>query len=148
VGEASRRKDLDRQADRQAKEHELQRERIRLKRHQALIDAGQSIARTFIRWAAVVLVFWIGGRCIDSIAGKDTKFSAVVELMTKVQADRWIAYIVAGVATGAWALERRTRQRTIKENAEYVRELEKKIDPRRSSSGLTATGKPRKEDVA
>jgi hypothetical protein len=143
VGKQARQKD----ENRQAKEHQLQREWIKTRKFTTTVEALTGLVRTLIRWGGVVLICWFQYRCFQAIAGKDTTFSAVVNLVAKLSIDRWIAYIVAGLASGCWWIERRTRQRTIKEREEYIRELEKKVDPKRSTSGLTATGKPRQEDV-
>jgi len=143
VGKQARQKD----ENRQEKEHQLQREWIRNRRFTTGVEAATSIVRTLIRWAGAAVIAWFAYKSFQAVAGKDTTFSAVVNLATKLSIDRWIAYIIAGLSSGCWWYERRTRQKTIKDREEYIRELEKKIDPKRSTSGLTAEGKPRKEDV-
>ena len=116
--------------------------------HKATIWEGVfGVVRTLIRSAA-----WVG--CVGflyltvrSLAGTDTKFAAIVNAVVDMKLNEWVAYIMAGGASVGYLRERRLRRKTIEQNQEYIRSLEEKIDPRRSSSGLTVIGEPRKEEL-
>ncbi len=84
-------------------------------------------------------------RSIEALAGKNT--SALFQTVVDMSADRWIAWIVAAGASGGYLHERRLRRRTIEGKADHEKLLEQHIDARRSGSGLTKSGDPKKEDV-
>jgi hypothetical protein len=125
---------------------ELQ-ERNRQARALRLIDGGYGLARTLFRTAGWVAVAAFAYLCIGAIAGKETKFEATAKAMLDLSVDRWAAYGLAAICGAGYYNERRLRRKTIKDNGEYIRRLEEKIDPKRSKSGLSATGKPKKEDL-
>lgn len=110
------------------------------------IDSRHATFRTAAKAGAVAVVAICFLFAVRAIAGRTTLFSASVDAMFHMSADRWIAYIVASMSCGGYYYERRTRRKTIKEQAEYIEKLERKIDPKRSSSGLTITGVPPKEE--
>lgn len=80
------------------------------------------------------------------LAGRQTDASFVVQLLVNVQADRWIAYILAGCSVGYGLNERRLRRNDIKRLTNQTSELESRINPTRTSSGLLPDGTTRGED--
>lgn len=110
------------------------------------MEIGERVFRTlcwtvvglFLIYAAkVVLVAW---------AGKSTTANISLQILTKLQIDRWIAYLfgVSGVSYGAY--ERSLRRRNIKRMSGLNTQLEQRLDPARTSSGLTPSGTTRKGD--
>lgn len=114
---------------------------------QTLLHARYGLFRTLVRSATVAFVVWMGFMSIREIAGKDTSFKAVVNAVIELSADRWVFLLLSGVSSFGWYRERRLRQKTIAEQAGHIGELERKVDPKRLSSGLGPTGAPRKEDL-
>jgi len=100
--------------------------------------------------AAWVVGIWIAGhyiyQAITVLAGKQTDASFVVNFLLKAQADRWVAFIVAGSGVAYGLNERRLKRRDIERLAKHTSELEKRIDPSRSSSNLLPDGRTRRED--
>lgn len=94
--------------------------------------------------AAVVGCAYIAHMTIVPFAGQltETHLSALVDL----SADRWIAYAIAALCGAGYVLKNKQLQTYVKAHGVYVRKLEQKIDPERSSSRLLTTGEPRKED--
>ena len=101
-------------------------------------------ARTLIRWLGAALICFIGRDILSTFAGRTTEI--MVSVLGKVEI---AASLVLAGGCAVWAiLERIVRKRTIKRLTERTQKLEKAIDPRRSSSGLTPTGSthPRDKD--
>lgn len=115
---------------------------IRIKK----IDGLFKLIYLIIRCVTLVLCFCIVERGWVSTVGKTTSASVLVNMALSLGATRWFFAIVALLGGGYGLSERSLRRRHIKKTAEYIEALEKKIDPGRSSSGLTAIGTTRKED--
>lgn len=90
---------------------------------------------------------YIIGSVLAPFAGQKTELSAVVSALVDLKADRYFFLVTALLAGGGWWQERRKRRKLIESWGPYVRSLEEKIDPNRSSSGLLISGEPRKEDA-
>jgi hypothetical protein len=102
------------------------------------------------KYVAVVPGFGVAGhhivQAITVLAGPHTDVSFVVKILLNLQADRWIAYILAG-GFGAYGWnERRLRRKDIERLTRHTGELEKRIDPNRTSSQLLPDGRTRWED--
>jgi hypothetical protein len=110
------------------------------------IDGFVTLTRAAFLAVAVVLVARYGRDVLVAFAGQQTSANLAFELLVNLQADRWLAYLVgvAGVSYGA--SERHLRRRNIKRLTERTEELEKRLHPGRTSSGLTPEGKTRRED--
>jgi len=98
--------------------------------------------RSFAVVACVVCLYFIA----DSLGGKRTEVVALLETFVRVGADRWAYLIVIALLGGAYYRERRVRRSQSKELGTYAKQLEARIDPGRTSSRLTLTGDPSKED--
>lgn len=78
-------------------------------------------------------------------AGKETTISFALNWVANVQLHVWLAWsAAAGMGTWAWQ-ERKKRIRERTERDERITELEKQIDPNRTSSNLTPHGSEMKE---
>lgn len=112
-----------------------------------MIDSTATVLRTMVRGGSVVACFYFLHLAIESLAGKDTTFRTFANWALNAQVDRGAAYVVAIVSGAAWWRERRLRRNAIREKADYIESLEKRVDPGRSSSKLQVDGAPRKEDL-
>jgi hypothetical protein len=100
----------------------------------AMVVAGIGVAGHYIVQAITVL------------SGHQTDVSFVLKILLNLQADRWMAYIVAG-SLGAYGWnERRLRRRDIERLTRHTEDLENRIDPKRTSSKLLPDGTTRWED--
>lgn len=132
----------ERDQDRDARDFEASY-RIKIR----LIDGTISLARTALRGAILLGGLYIAAVGAAPFAGRNTEVVALVNAMADLKADRYFFACAAVLASGAWWQERRKRTKLITEWGSYVKELETKIDPDGSSSGLLKTGRPKKEDA-
>jgi hypothetical protein len=96
-----------------------------------------------------ICIIWVASYMRDafvSFAGQHTDANLSFSLITKLQADRWLAYLFGVSGVGYGLFERNLRRRNIKRMTNRSEKLEKLIDPQRSSSSLSPEGSTRKED--
>jgi membrane protein YqaA with SNARE-associated domain len=103
-------------------------------------------ARTAIKAAAWVACAYIGFNAATAFAGQSTAVAISLILTALVDAKFALSIALAGAAC-AWAVaERLLRHRKVEQMQGRLKELEKKIDPGRSSSGLTTKGQTAPKD--
>jgi hypothetical protein len=111
-----------------------------------LINALLSGWKTLLAVGGTVAVAYLVFRSIESLAGRSTDSNIMVKFVTDLKASRWLSMAFAGLM-GTWgASERALKKKAVKRLHVRVKELEEKIDPTRTSSGLTLTGETRPED--
>jgi len=113
----------------------------------AKIDQLYSTVRLAIKWAGILGAAYIAKEAIIAFAGKSS--SLLVQMAFSLFAN--LNFTVSITLTGCaklWALrERRLRRRKVEQMQDRIRELETRIDPRRSSSGLLRDGKTNPADT-
>jgi len=96
-------------------------------------------------WAGICFVSLMTYLSIAQIAGKTTVFTAAMKLLADVRATETVLCIVlALMGIGTWKVQRRNKLLT--KEVSRLSELEKKVDPRRTSSGLTEFGESPRGD--
>lgn len=111
-----------------------------------IIDAVVTIAKVAIPSLCFVWVAKLISDALVAFAGQQTDASIAVNLATSIQLDRWAAWLIAFFAISYGVNQRRLRQINIERLAGKPAELEKRLDNKRTSSGLTPKGTTRKED--
>jgi len=87
-----------------------------------------------------------GYLAVVALAGKHTLADIGLKLITNMTFSQSVSWVATSGAT-AWALsERGLRKKVIKQKAKRIQELERSIDPDRSSSSLLPDGSTRPED--
>lgn len=109
-------------------------------------DSAFKLAANLIRWTGIVLVVYWAYRIVEALAGQTTVAEFDIEMLPNLRASQIAASIWAGAATGYAFFERDLRRRTVERLQNRITELEKKIDPSRTSSKLTTRGETRPED--
>ncbi|WP_438019645.1 hypothetical protein WMF18_11485 [Sorangium sp. So ce315] len=123
------------------------RSKAELVHRAALWDNVFSLARLAVQNGTYVACVYFLYLAVASLSGKSTNLAAVMSAIVDMKVNEWLAYVLAGVfGLGYWR-ERKLRQKTIESMGAHVRVLEGKIDSRRSTSGITTIGEPRKEDL-
>ena len=111
--------------------------RLRLR----LYDSITAIIHQGIKWAAIVLIVRYGYYAVFSLAGHTTLADIGVKFLSNVKVSSGISYIVGGAGMIYGIGQHRARHRNIKRMASDKNQLELLINPKRSSSDLTAEGK-------
>lgn len=99
-----------------------------------------------IRYSALVLCVRYGYLTVASLAGKSTLANIVVSALADVRVSETIAWLFGAGGTLFGFAQRRFRKKTVERLSARNMELEKSIDPRRTSSALLPTGDTRPED--
>jgi hypothetical protein len=134
---AGRNKDKKIAADMQRQEH---RQKL------ARIDGWVKVAKSLISGATIFGCFFCLYLTANALAGKTTVVTGIAQAFVNLRMSEWFAYGIASVTGVGWYAERRLRRKTIKGQGKHIKELEKRIDPGRSSSGLQEDGQPKPED--
>jgi len=100
------------------------------------------IAMQGFRAAWIVAIAGFGYLSVKELAGKATIAQFFVDALVSVPERAVSPWWIAGaVAMFLWAAaERRLRLRKVSSMSDQLKRLEQQVDPRRTSSGLTATG--------
>lgn len=108
------------------------------------INQRYRTVRTLIKGAVIVGCFYLLAQALAPFAGKATVVSLALEILADVKFA--LTLTLAGTAA-AWAVvERYLRQRKTEYLQDRIKDLETKIDPNRSSSGLQRSGKTNPRD--
>ena len=117
--------------------------RIRSKNIAHIADAVVRILRGAFFWGAAAFMTYEVRLAIDALSGRQTEFQGFMKLATDLRINEWVAYAVAASAGGGWWYERKARRKLIEEWGPYASRLEERIDPGRTSSGLSRKGDSR-----
>lgn len=110
------------------------------------LDKACDIIKHLIKWVGIGWVAWCLKEAVSSLAGVTTLADINVGVLVSLLSRRWVTYSIT-VAALLWAWrERRLRMQKIKHFSPRIARLERSIDPDRSSSRLTSTGRTRPED--
>jgi|ERR1035438_2797482 hypothetical protein len=113
-------------------------------------DTALRLGQSLIQWGAACVIVWRLGLAIESLAGKATLADFGVSLYADLKANTVFSHIVTGIlglgGAGYGLRERAQKRKEIKRLGNRVVELEKRLDPNRTSSGLTIDGRSRPED--
>jgi len=109
------------------------------------------IIRQGVRYTPWVLFAYFGSEAVKAIAGRQTTFNsnvgANISAVLQFGANRAFYLMVLALASGTYYIRARLSRRTIAGMSDYVRRLEEKKDPERTSSKLMADGTPTPEDL-
>jgi hypothetical protein len=105
-----------------------------------------SAVHSVVPWTAVVFIAWFFYRSVASLAGRYTFSQIGVGFLGDFKISEGIAYVF-GTGGVVYGVRRRKLQGdNVERTAKRISDLEKRIDPKRSSSRLTPRGKTRPED--
>ncbi|MCX7359020.1 MAG: hypothetical protein NT015_12875 [Alphaproteobacteria bacterium] len=105
-----------------------------------IAERTAQVLSTLIRWGVVLGIAYCLMVSVQAMAGTQTSFSVVVQMLASISADRYVAYIVA-ILFGAYGYnERRLRREKTEQLSAHIKELERRLDPNRTSSSLTPKG--------
>ena len=115
-----------------------------------IIDRSFGLARWIVGAVVIILLGGYARDILVAFAGKDTNahvaMSFAVNIITKLSASQWFAYMVGAIGGGYGYRAHRLKERNIERMRGQTSELEQLVDQKRTSSGLTPKGKTRKGD--
>lgn len=118
---------------------ELQAE-VRLLRGSRRMEGWVVITRDLIRWGAVAFLGWIVYKCVAVMAGHTTIADIGVRFLGDVRISEALAWVFGAGGVSYGLGQRSLRRRNIRRLTPRTEALEKRLDPRRTSSQLTDTG--------
>jgi hypothetical protein len=110
------------------------------------IDAVLAVVRDIIKWGSIVLIVRYVYLSISTLAGHQTYADIGVQFLGNVKISDSLLYLLTGGSIIYGMGERRLRRKHIGRIVPLKNELEKKLDPNRTSSNLTRKGTTRPGD--
>lgn len=105
----------------------------------AKVDQWYRTVRTAVRVIGVVAAVWLLRGALDTLAGETTRLAFELSVLADVKFA--VSVALAGSAA-VWAIaERMLRHRKVESLQDRIKELERRLDPGRTSSQLTPKGK-------
>jgi hypothetical protein len=104
------------------------------------------ITKALIKYGSVVVIFYYLNSAVRALAGQHTYADIGVKFLAQLSISESASYIAGAGGVLYGIRERKLRRDKTDYLAERNRELEKKLDPGRTSSRLTRRGTTRKED--
>lgn len=124
----------------------LQAENEFLRRGGMAEEIGKSVRVLLVCVSAVCIVYLLA-HAIESLAGKQTDASILVNLLGKLEISVLLSWAVGGAGLMYGRSQNRLRKRTIERLHGRIKDLESEIDPGRTSSKLTPRGETNPEDA-
>ena len=122
------------------------RAELRYRLYGKIIDTTGSVIYALIPWVGVICVAYYVHSSIKSLAGQRTLASIGIRFLADFRISEALAYIFGACGVGYGFMNRKLRKDNVERMAKRIKELEKQIDVRRSSSRLTPRGETRPED--
>lgn len=110
----------------------------------ARVEERYRTFRTLIRAIAAVIGVYVARNALEVLAGETTRVALELSVLADVKFA--VTLTLAGAATTWAVVERTIRHRKVENMQGRIKELETRIDPNRSSSGLTPKGKTNPRD--
>jgi len=105
-----------------------------------------SVIHTVVPWTAAILIALYFEKSVSSLAGQYTFAKIGVGFLGDFRISETFAYIFGAGGVVYGIKRRRLHQDSVERTAQRISDLEKQLDPKRSSSRLTPRGKTRPED--
>jgi hypothetical protein len=113
-------------------------------------EAGLRVCLAVIKYGALCFCCWALAPALEAFAGKTTLAHFGIFLIADLKANTVFSHIIMGLVglggAGYGLRERAQKRKEIKRLGNRVVEVEKRLDPNRTSSGLTIDGRSRPED--
>lgn len=110
------------------------------------LDNRGRLVGLIVPYGALLFVAGCGVYCIHLLAGQSTMAQIGVSFLASIKVDSVIAYVFGGAGVAFGTVERRLRRRKTEDRAHHNQALEARLDPQRTSSGLTPAGTTRRDD--
>jgi hypothetical protein len=118
----------------------------RLLRQFGLAQSITAIVRNIVTVGGAVLIARYAYLSIRALSGQTTAADIGINFLADVKISQALAWLLAGGGVGYGIVQDRLRRSTIRRLEGHKEQLEKLIDPGRTSSRLTASGGTNPED--
>lgn len=112
-------------------------------RTRAFIVSSSSI----IRWGALVFIAYFFYKSIASLSGLETKANIVLNFLSDIKVNQWLAYILGFGGLFYGIGQRKSRHKIIKKTSGHIEKLEKRLNSIRQSSLLNHDGTTNEADL-
>src|SRR5713101_6446433 len=102
-----------------------------------VLDLIGSTLNLLVPWGSLVLIAFMIADALKGLSGRTTLADIGVKFLIDIRMSEAIAYVLAAGGMAYGYKERRLRQKNIPRLSARNQELERRIDPGRSTSGLT-----------
>jgi hypothetical protein len=110
------------------------------------VQSLTSIFNNLIKWGSICFVVWCFYLSISALAGKTTLANILIKVLSNLSINNALCLLLAGGGVAYGLGERKVRQKAIQHIQPRNQELEKKLDPNRTSSELTPRGETNPRD--
>lgn len=111
-----------------------------------LLDVVDSSIKVACKWGGICLCAYFAYKSVSALAGRTTIASIIVRVLGQLRLPEILGSGVGLVGVVYGLGQRSLRRRNIRRLAKAKQELETRLDPDRTSSGLTPLGTTRPED--
>lgn len=111
-----------------------------------VVDTVGATIQTAIPWLGMTAIAGFLYLSVDSLAGKHTFADIGMAILSDIKISEMVAYILGGGGVLYGIKYRRLKGDNVQRTADRIAELEKRLDPNRSSSRLTSRGETRPGD--
>lgn len=99
------------------------------------------------RWGALVLISYFFYKGVSSFSGLDTNANIVLNFLSDIKVNQWIAYILGFGGLFYGVGQRKSRHKIIKKTSGHIEKLEKSLNSIRQSSLLNHDGTTNEADL-
>jgi hypothetical protein len=111
------------------------------------IEQRYSTVRIAVKWTGIAAAIYFAAEALKAFAGRDTSIIVNAALSLFANLNLTVAISLAGAAT-VWAVcERMLRRYKVEKMQGRIKELETRLDPRRTTSGLLPDGRTNPADL-
>ncbi|OLE76904.1 hypothetical protein AUG19_01880 [archaeon 13_1_20CM_2_54_9] len=104
------------------------------------LDTALEFWRVLVQWGTVAFLGYMAYRSVSALAGVTTSANIGVRLFGNLMVNRGIVALLAGSGWAFGLAQRSLRRKNIERLVPLKNDLEKVIDPKRTSSNLTSRG--------
>lgn len=112
------------------------------------IDAVVSLGKYIIKWGCLVVIFYFIYGMTNTLAGKRTLATIGISILGSIKLGKMVCATVTGGSLIYGFGQKILRQNTIRRLSARKNEIERIMDPNRTSSDLTKWGTTKREDKA
>jgi hypothetical protein len=116
-----------------------------LLRHRRL-EIWADAVHLIIPWGSLVLIFLFGYLGLEQLAGRITLAKIGISILGDLKLPQVLSYLFGAGGVSYGVNEARLRRKKTQEMSSHITNLEKVLDSKRTSSGLTTRGTTRPED--